>query len=277
MKKLCILEEKDWILTVLAGILLGAVGMGLRTFGWLSESRIILVLAMFAGGLMWTVLFLYRRLQKEIRIEANHIEGAIALYRVIGPRLPLPAFGETAIEADTARELVSLVLQRRPRRVVECGSGLSTLLVGYALEKLGEGQILSMEHLVDWSDMTRTRIEQHGLQRHAVVFHAPLEEIEVPGMRSWKWYDPNCWVEWKQIDLLIIDGPPAWKDESARYPALPLLWNYLSDGAIIFLDDTGRPGEKAVIAKWLTLYPGRLSRKDVETSKGLTLLTVSKG
>jgi predicted O-methyltransferase YrrM len=276
MNRLYSLQQKDWALTVLAGVLVGTVGLGMTTLKWQSDTWIILVLSAFAAGSTWSVLFLYRRLQKEIRIEANHIEAAVALYGVISPRLPLPAFGGTAIEADTARELVSLVLQKHPRRVLECGSGLSTLLVGYALEKLGEGQVLSMEHLANWSDMTRTRIEQHGLQRHAAVFHAPLEEIEISGMRRWKWYTPNCWVDWKQIDLLIIDGPPAWKDEFARYPALPLLWNYLGDGAVIFLDDTRRPGEKAVIAEWLALYGGKLNRIDVETSKGLTLLTVSK-
>jgi len=139
MNRLYSLQQKDWALTVLAGVLVGTVGLGMTTLSAIGYLD-ILVLSAFAAGSTWTVLFLYRRLQNEIRIEANHIEAAVALYGVISPRLPLPAFGGTAIEADTARELVSLVLQRHPRRVVECGSGLSTLLVGYALEKLREGR-----------------------------------------------------------------------------------------------------------------------------------------
>lgn len=270
------LERKDWVLGASTGILIGAVGVAAVILGWPSEIRILLVLVIFATVSTWGVLLLYRRLQTEIRLEANHLEAAIAVNAMIKARLPLPAFGGAAIEADTARELISLILQKRPRRVMECGSGLSTLLVGYVLERLGDGEVLSMEHLADWADLTRNRIEQHGLQHHARVFHAPLEWVDLGGMATWKWYARRCWEDWKDVDLLIVDGPPAWEDRFARHPALPLLWDHLNDGAVILLDDTARPGEKGVVTDWIALYPGRLIRTHVGASRGLTLLTVSK-
>jgi predicted O-methyltransferase YrrM len=276
MNKLPGLENKDWILILFISIITGTAGLSARAFRVSGEIVILVTLAMIAVWLTLLALFLFRRLQKEIRIEANHVEATITLNTVIAPRLPLPAFGGTAIEADTARELVSLILQERPRLVVECGSGLSTLLVGYALERVGKGRILSMEHNADWVNITRNRLEQHGLQPYATVLHAPLEETKLPGRGIWKWYDPKCWEDWNQIDLVIVDGPPSWKNHSARYPALPLLWDRLNDGSVIFLDDSARSGEEAIIADWLSLYPDRLVKKTLETSKGLILLTVSK-
>ncbi|MCW3064342.1 MAG: Methyltransferase domain, partial [Solirubrobacterales bacterium] len=54
------------------------------------------------------------------------------------------------------------------------------------------------------------------------------------------------------IDLLLVDGPPAFEPEIAlsRYPALPVLAERLAPDATVVLDDIDRPGELAILETW---------------------------
>ena len=54
------------------------------------------------------------------------------------------------------------------------------------------------------------------------------------------------------IDLLLVDGPPAYATGYglARYPALPALHDRLAPGATVVLDDVERPGEQEVLRRW---------------------------
>lgn len=50
--------------------------------------------------------------------------------------------------------------------------------------------------------------------------------------------------------MLIIDGPPDDLQSLSRYPAIPLLFDHLSEEAIIILDDYDRVSERAVVDLW---------------------------
>ena len=56
------------------------------------------------------------------------------------------------------------------------------------------------------------------------------------------------------VDLLLVDGPPAYRPEIAlaRYPAGPYFAPRLSQRCAVFLDDAGREGEqaKAIAGRW---------------------------
>ena len=54
------------------------------------------------------------------------------------------------------------------------------------------------------------------------------------------------------IDLLLVDGPPAYVDGYglARYPALPVLAHRLGAGATVILDDVERRGEQQILRHW---------------------------
>ncbi len=73
--------------------------------------------------------------------------------------------------------------------------------------------------------------------------------------KTWNWYDlPDLDKLPGKIDMLVVDGPP-WKlQHLARYPALPVLFKYLSDNAVIILDDGNRPDEKEIVKLWKKEY-----------------------
>jgi predicted O-methyltransferase YrrM len=146
--------------------------------------------------------------------------------------------------------IVELVLGRKPRIIVECGSGTSTIWLAYALERLGSGQVIALEHLEGFADKTRKHLAQHSLERYSKVHTAPLVEREIHG-ENYLWYASDRVHELPaEIDVLIVDGPPGTTGPIARYPALPALADRLGDGAIVVLDDAARGDETKIQQRW---------------------------
>jgi predicted O-methyltransferase YrrM len=106
------------------------------------------------------------------------------------------------------------VAGRHRRRIVECGSGFSTLVLARLLHTRG-GRLVSLEHDQAWATRVRSSLAAAGLAEIAQVALAPLDPHPRDGL---PWY-ARC------IDLLLVDGPPAFEPEIelSRYPALPAL------------------------------------------------------
>jgi hypothetical protein len=94
-----------------------------------------------------------------------------------------------------------------------------------------------------------TLIQDHLRREHldqiARVVHAPLQG-DPPWYRLHELPD--------EIDLLIVDGPPAFEPGhgAARAPALAQFDDTLVHDAAVILDDIDRPGEQQTIATWET-------------------------
>lgn len=150
-------------------------------------------------------------------------------------------------------------------RIVECGSGRSTIAIARLLRERGAGSVHALEHLPEWVALGRRRIAAEGLAAYATIIEAPLadEPLAAAGCR---WYERRALAELPDtIDLLLVDGPPAEPDggvERSRYPALPLLADRLVPGAAVILDDAEREGERWVLERWLADYPIGFERRD---------------
>ncbi|MFN3287105.1 MAG: class I SAM-dependent methyltransferase, partial [Sphingomonadaceae bacterium] len=130
-------------------------------------------------------------------------------------RSDLPATDGWAGTPGLLITLVDEVEVRRPRLVVEFGSGLSTLVLARALAlHVPEARLLSFDHDAGFAAMTRRRLAALGLS--AEVRHAPLADASALGVAG-QWYDHGPLPD--GIDLLLIDGPPAWLKEGARAAA----------------------------------------------------------
>lgn len=185
----------------------------------------------------------------------RRIEAVTGLYAVLEPTAPLPPLGDWAVDPLLAVLLVNTVIDERPLRIAECGSGTSTVLMAATLRKLGidAAHIVSFEHDALYADIARTWLHRHGLGDRATVLHAPL----VDGPHG-NWYDRavvDAHVP-EPIDLLFVDGPPASTGGPlARGAALPALHDRLADDACVVVDDAARPGEQEFLAEWQRRYP----------------------
>jgi predicted O-methyltransferase YrrM len=143
-------------------------------------------------------------------------------------------------------------------RIVECGSGVSTIVLARLLRARGAGSVVALEHDGAWAARVGDLLRREGLHPFARVVHAPLEG-DPP------WYSSAAVDELPgEVDLLIVDGPPAFVagEEHRRAPALERFDARLVAGATVVLDDLDRPGERAVVAGWEAATPWRFRIED---------------
>lgn len=220
--------------------------------------------------LLLLLIALQFRTYRELDNHYQQVEALLSLFSTLKIRQPLPKMRGWAVSPDFARVVASLINEYKPKLILELGSGASTLVAGYALEEVGQGRIVSLDHDKHYADFSSSTIRQHRLQDRATVIYAPLKEMVI-GNKSWLWYDIEQLKDFEAVDMLIIDGPPGTIQKLARYPALPVLFHLLSDDAIILLDDAFRHDEKETIKLWLREFAD-FSREELDLEKGAVVL-----
>lgn len=147
------------------------------------------------------------------------------------------------------------------RRIVELGSGVSTVVLARLLNRRrprGDWRLVAVEHDTAWVQRVTDELDRAGIADHVTVVHAPLVPHRFAA-GDLRWYDEaavaaglDAALAGNRIDLLVVDGPPAYVPGFglARYPALPVLRRHLAPGATIVLDDVERPGEQEVMRRW---------------------------
>lgn len=186
--------------------------------------------------------------------------AAAALFALTGTGPYLPWGAGTLRLAGLVAVCNDVVLSSR-RRVVELGSGTSTVLLARVLRQRWPGggyRHVAVEHDAAWAAWVDDQLAREGLGTGSTVLHAPLTPPP-SGVQGLSWYEPaalsrglDLALDGDRIDLLVVDGPPADTPEKvlARYPALPVLADRLSPGATVVLDDIERPGEQEVRRRW---------------------------
>jgi len=175
----------------------------------------------------------------------------------------VPPDGGWVAGADFLLLLARQVLSQKPQLVVEFGSGVSTVIIARCQQLNGGGRLLSFDHDAGFAELTRRRLKSAGVAGE--VRAAPLK-AGTDGYGG-SWYDHG---ELPQgIDLLVIDGPPAWREAEAesRGSAAPAAFAKLAPGGVVLLDDAARPGEQRVVERWRREY-AQLSFDWMATQKG---------
>lgn len=152
-------------------------------------------------------------------------------------------WGNEAWAADT--EYLKAVLERALAvrgPVLECGSGLSTLLVGAIVESNGT-DLWTLEHHPTWFARIEKQLNKYRFGSTHLVL-APLQDYG-----DFSWYRSPLDDMPDKFALIICDGPPG-NTAGGRYGLLPVMRERLSATAEILLDDTSRPAEAKVARRW---------------------------
>jgi len=218
----------------------------------------------------------YRLLEDvaEVRRESEALYGQIqataSLQHVLQLTAPLPAMRGWAGSPDFLLHLAEHLQQHKPQAVLECSSGVSTLVAARCLQLNGQGHVWSLEHDAEFAGKTRALIARHGLSDWATVLDAPLE----PDSEGRRWYgDAVLPAAMGPVGVLVVDGPPQSTGPLARAPAFERLRSRLAPGAHIFVDDADRPDEQAMVAQWLQAEP-RLNVERPPAEKGLAVVAL---
>jgi len=197
-------------------------------------------------------------------------------YRDLCARLQLnagiPYSEHWSAAADFLYLVVDEVITIRPETILECGSGVSTLMLAAACREAGQGKVLSLEHQQEYARDLRDFVTGYGLQEFATIIDAPLVDTPVNG-QDYLWYSLENLVEC-DIDMMIIDGPPGRLQKNSRYPALPALVGRMKVQCSIFLDDAGREDEREIVRLWVEEIPG-LSSSYIDNERGCSRLLYS--
>jgi len=201
----------------------------------------------------------------------NQVDSLFSVYGVLDNiRYPMPLMRGWGISPDFANVLISKILQNKPENILDLGSGVSSIIMGYCQEKFGKGKVVAIDHEVLYAETTKLNIINHKLQKTVEVIHAPLKEYIISG-KKWLWYDLDKINLTNYIDFLVIDGPPGGLQALSRYPAIPLLFDYLSSKATIILDDGNREDETEIVQMWENEFED-LSYVRCESEKGAYII-----
>lgn len=185
----------------------------------------------------------------------------------------LPYTKDWSAAADFLQLIADHCLQAKPETIIECSSGLSTLILARCCQLNKKGRVFSLENGDEYAKASTTQLDDFELAEFASVIHAPLKEVTI-NQQSYRWYSLAKLAD-KPIDMLVIDGPPGFIQHHSRYPAIPLLINRFSNECTVFLDDAARDDEKEIIKLWQAEYPN-LEHEYIETERGCSILRINK-
>jgi len=126
--------------------------------------------------------------------------------------------------------------------ILECGSGLSTILVGAIAKRRGLYH-WTLEHKQTWATRVKGYLNRYNID--SVVLHEkPLKDYG-----KFLWYDPPLKSMPESFNFVICDGPPG-ITKGGRFGLVPIMSPRFHPGCIILLDDAHREQELAIARRW---------------------------
>lgn len=140
--------------------------------------------------------------------------------------------------------LTAIVEQARTLKqpILECGSGLSTVLLGTLAEKNGN-RVWTLEHHPEWAERVKATLKNLGIDSVEMCV-APLRDYG-----EFSWYDAPLERMPKDFSLVVCDGPPG-DTPGGRYGMLPVMRDFLKSKCVILADDADREKEKEIVERW---------------------------
>ncbi|MBN1506420.1 MAG: class I SAM-dependent methyltransferase [Sedimentisphaerales bacterium] len=166
-------------------------------------------------------------------------------------KVPDRLFSGYSLTGSGCLWLYKYVTACRPSCIVECGSGLSTVVISLAIRDLGtQGMgihFVSLDHESHWLEATRAVLDILQVSPHVQLSHSPIIEMHYLG-NVFHAYDVPRTLGSEVIDLLFVDGPPR---QYGRLGVVPGLLENLCDNALIVLDDAERLSERQCVEFWV--------------------------
>lgn len=130
--------------------------------------------------------------------------------------------------------------------IFECGSGLSTLLIGTIAKKQNR-QMISFEHIGLWADRIQKELKKNQLDTNT-IYHRELKDYG-----AYAWYNIDNFA-CDKIGMCICDAPPG-NTKGGRRGFMYQFKNHFLPGSIILVDDTVRADEQQMIEEWKRMLP----------------------
>jgi hypothetical protein len=135
--------------------------------------------------------------------------------------------------------------------VLECGSGLSTILMGI-IAKSKEVKIVSLENSKKWRNRTNWYLKHFNLNNVSILYTPIVER------GNYQWYEIEKNALPEKISLVILDGPPG-DIKGGRTGFFPECKDHLNRDSIILVDDVIRKDEMQMVVEFSSSMDFRYS------------------
>ena len=166
------------------------------------------------------------------------------------PALSL-SLGDWELDAASLNYLLAWIRRDRISRVLEFGSGVSTVALARELAPSG-GAILSVDQDSLYAERTVRWLREHSLSASAEVVTSPIAETSAGGRKT------KCYEFGEQLlqqisafapELILIDGPSQ-ASGASRFAVAPIVAPLLSGGVPFAMDDAFRDAELEIARHW---------------------------
>jgi predicted O-methyltransferase YrrM len=185
--------------------------------------------------------------------------------------LPFPHPGEWALALDTCKFLGTFIRLSKSEHILEFGSGYSSSLVAYELDKLNHGFLHSIDNSKYWSSKASQFVQQNQLSSR-VFFHVFKLTLRIYQKHAYVFYniDPHFYALQPSLDLVIIDGP---HHDVSREGAIYEVFDKVKVGGYLFLDDCKAEHMKRSTARWNERFPKSIRiEKFLEIGNGIAII-----
>jgi precorrin-6B methylase 2 len=154
-----------------------------------------------------------------------------------------------SISDALAVELIRYLEWRKPERILEIGSGLSTVVLGAYAVRHG-ASVVTLEHAWKFYQRTQQALVEFGMEKDVRLKLAPLRSRQFERFsRRAPWYDTKLSGV---FDFVFVDGPPK---AEGRNAVLFAIAEHLAPSWELWLDDAHRKHEKKCLRCWRQGFP----------------------
>lgn len=215
--------------------------------------------------------YLYIILQIIYRKESITNVYYLTLLKDLLPNQSYFPYTNSAITPENLHVILNDILINKRTKILEFGSGMSTILIAKLLQKNNlKSQLFSVDNDKEWVNIVEKALVNEGLEKYVKFCVAPISKRK-PLIGWYNIEKLNIEIQGK-FDCIIIDGPEAWNKSNmfSRYYAIKFLNGRLFDDYSIFLDNADRYGE----SKWLRKINHKM--KFVKVTKSLAMYANDK-
>jgi hypothetical protein len=189
-----------------------------------------------------------KRIESELpEFRNNLVERSIDITQI--KRMKIGWQNEAVANDEYCVAMLEELFTQKPKTVLECGSGFTTILLAVAAAELGF-TLTVIDHSPVWSSVTRKALTFLNLPVKS-LYDAPLLSYG-----AFDWYDIAAVPLQEPLDFVICDGPPG-VTRGGRVGLFPVLELNLSGRCVILLDDAERAGEQEVLKVWQSQFGTR--------------------
>jgi hypothetical protein len=185
--------------------------------------------------------------------------------------LPFPHPGNWALNPDSCKFLGSLIDTLGVQSILELGSGYSSTIIAYELQKTNKGFLHSIDNSTNWSMKAKDFASKNQLS-HKIAFHVFKLSLKVCPRIIYIFYDiaDKLYTLCPIYDFVVIDGP---HHDVGREGALYEIFSKVKVGGYFFVDDSRSDHMRATIEKWTLSFPTSITvRHFYEIGNGITII-----